>query len=133
MNTPLDFVPEWAKRAVWYQIFPERFANGNPDNDPTLASLHNSYPHDLSEPWQPHPWTSDWYAQQPYEQANGQGIWFNLQRRRYGGDLQGIINRLDYLQDLGVTALYLNPVFDAAFVPQIRRRELSPHRPAFRA
>ena len=114
MNTPTDFVPEWAKRAVWYQIFPERFANGNTDNDPTLDSLRNSYPHDLSEPWQPHPWTSDWYAQQPYEQAHGKDIWFNLQRRRYGGDLQGIINRLDYLQDLGVTALYLNPVFEAA-------------------
>lgn len=114
MNPHPDFVPEWAKRAVWYQIFPERFANGSPDNDPTLASLRNSSPHDLSEPWQVHPWTSDWYAQQPYEQAHGRDIWFNLQRRRYGGDLQGIIDRLDYLQDLGISALYLNPIFDAA-------------------
>ncbi|MEZ4767133.1 MAG: glycoside hydrolase family 13 protein [Caldilineales bacterium] len=114
MNQQPDFVPEWAKRAVWYQIFPERFANGDPGNDPTLQSLANSYPHDLSEPWQVHPWTSDWYAQQPYEQAHDRDIWHHLQRRRYGGDLQGIINRLGYLQDLGVTALYLNPVFDAA-------------------
>ena len=63
MNTQPDFVPEWAKRAVWYQIFPERFCNGNTTNDPTLESLRNSYPHDLSEPWQVHPWTSDWYVQ----------------------------------------------------------------------
>ncbi|MCB0253157.1 MAG: alpha-glucosidase C-terminal domain-containing protein [Anaerolineae bacterium] len=113
MNTQPDFVPEWAKRAVWYQIFPERFCNGNTTNDPTLESLRNSYPHDLSEPWQVHPWTSDWYVQQPYERAHGKDIWFHLQRRRYGGDLQGVIDRLDYLQDLGITAIYLNPVFDA--------------------
>ena len=50
---------------------------------------------------------------QPYEQQNGRDIFFNLQRRRYGGDLQGIIDSLDYLTDLGVGALYLNPIFDA--------------------
>jgi cyclomaltodextrinase len=111
--SPTDFVPEWAKRAVWYQIFPERFWNGDPSNDPTLASLKNAWPHDQSEPWQVHPWTSDWYARQPYEAAHGKPIWHHLQRRRYGGDLQGILDRLDYLQDLGVTALYLNPVFQA--------------------
>ncbi len=106
-----NFTPDWAKDAVWYQIFPERFCNGDPANDPTLQSLTGSYPHDVSEPWQMHPWTSDWYARQPYEQAHPQEIWFHLQRRRYGGDLQGIINKLDYLQALGVNALYLNPVF----------------------
>ena len=60
-----------------------------------------------------HPWTSDWYARQDYEE--GASIPFHqlLQRRRYGGDLQGIIDKLDYLQDLGVNALYLNPVFDS--------------------
>lgn len=109
-----DFVPEWAKRAVWYQIFPDRFHNGDPANDPTLESLFFSYPHDYSMPWQVHPWTADWYALQPYERANGLGLWKSVQRRRYGGDLQGILDKLDYLQDLGVTALYLNPVFDAA-------------------
>lgn len=50
---------------------------------------------------------------QPYEQQNGQSIWRNLVRRRYGGDLQGILDKLDYLQDLGITALYLNPVFQS--------------------
>ena len=108
-----DFVPAWSRRAIWYQIFPERFANGDLSNDPTLASQRNSWPHDLSTPWQVHPWTADWYAQQPYEQAHSKPIWHHLQRRRYGGDLQGILDRLDYLQDLGVNALYLNPVFEA--------------------
>jgi cyclomaltodextrinase / maltogenic alpha-amylase / neopullulanase len=112
MPTP-EFVPEWAKHAIWYQIFPERFRNGDPNNDPTLESQVNSWPHDLSQPWQVHPWTADWYAQQPYEAIHAKPIWYHLQRRRYGGDLQGILDRLDYLIDLGVNALYLNPVFQA--------------------
>lgn len=105
--------PEWAKKAVWYQIFPERFRNGSGNNDPTLESLKGSYPHDESSPWQVHPWNCDWYKLLKYEKQNGQDIWFNLQRRRYGGDLQGIIDKLDYLTELGVNAIYLNPVFYA--------------------
>ena len=112
-----QFVPEWAKGIVWYQIFPERFRNGDPGNDPTTSSLKGAWPHDppagTAAPWQVHPWTADWYRLQPYEQQTGGDIWFNIQRRRYGGDLQGIIDRLDYLVDLGIEAIYLNPVFDA--------------------
>ncbi|MCZ6701797.1 MAG: glycoside hydrolase family 13 protein [Ignavibacteria bacterium] len=107
----VEFVPEWAKNVVWYQIFPDRFRNGDPDNDPTLESIEGAYPHDVTSPWQIHPWTSDWYELQPYEKKNGEDIWFNLQRRRYGGDLQGIIDKLDYLEELGIGAIYLNPVF----------------------
>lgn len=107
----VSVVPEWARRAVWYQIFPERFRNGDARNDPRLEDQRGSWPHDQTQPWQVHPWTADWYALAPYEKANGKDIWFNLQRRRYGGDLQGVLDALDYLQDLGVTAIYLNPVF----------------------
>jgi cyclomaltodextrinase / maltogenic alpha-amylase / neopullulanase len=113
LNASAQFVPEWAKKVVWYQIFPERFYNGDTTNDPVKESLKGSYPHDHSSGWEVHPWTSDWYELQPYEKENGKDIWFNIQRRRYGGDLQGIIDKLDYLQELGVTALYLNPVFYA--------------------
>ena len=49
--SPTDFVPEWAKRAVWYQIFPERFWNGDPSNDPTLARLKNAWPQEKSQTW----------------------------------------------------------------------------------
>lgn len=108
-----NFAPHWAKQAIWYQIFPERFRNGDPHNDPTLADIHGAYPHDTTSPWHIHPWTADWYELQPYERANGRDLEFNQQRRRYGGDLLGIIDKLDYLQDLGVNALYLNPVFEA--------------------
>jgi len=108
------FPPQWAKTVVWYQMFPERFCNGDPHNDPTLLDQQGAWPHDLTEPWQIHPWTSDWYELQPYEKAHrNQELWFHLQRRRYGGDLQGILNKLDYLQDLGISALYLNPIFQA--------------------
>ncbi len=113
LMTKNDFVPEWAKKVVWYQIFPERFRNGDKSNDPTIETLKGSWPHDHTSDWEVHPWTSDWYELQPYEKNNGKDIWFNIQRRRYGGDLQGIIDKLDYLKDLGVGAIYLNPVFEA--------------------
>ena len=113
MSLHESWVPEWAKHVIWYQIFPERFRNGDPTNDPTVEDIKGSWPHDFTSPWEIHPWTSDWYELKPYEQLNGKDIWFNIQRRRYGGDLEGIIERLDYLQDLGITALYLNPVFMA--------------------
>ena len=108
-----DFVPQWAKKVIWYQIFPERFHNGDTSNDPKVKDIEGAYPHDVTSPWQIHSWTSDWYELQPYEKENGKDIWFNLQRRRYGGDLQGVIDKLDYLQDLGIKALYLNPIFEA--------------------
>ena len=106
-------VPGWAKEVIWYQIFPERFANGDPANDPTLADTHGSWPHDDSSAWHISPWTSDWYEMQPWEKENGKDIGYQLQRRRYGGDLQGIINKLDYIKDLGIGAIYLNPIFMA--------------------
>lgn len=109
-----EFVPQWAKSVVWYQIFPERFRNGDPSNDPTVADIAGADPMTPAKQWNIHPWGSDWYQLQAYEIANGEPeLWKHMQRRRYGGDIQGIIDKLDDLQDLGVTAIYLNPVFDA--------------------
>lgn len=111
------FVPDWAREAVWYQVFPDRFRNGDPTNDPTVDDIRGADPQEPPLAWEIHPWGSDWYALQPYEQTNRDAgepeMWKHLLRRRYGGDLQGLIDRLDYLADLGVTALYLNPVFDS--------------------
>jgi cyclomaltodextrinase / maltogenic alpha-amylase / neopullulanase len=105
--------PDWAKKAVWYQIFPERFRNSDSKNDPVLADIKGAYPNDMQSAHQTHPWGSDWYELQPYEKTNGKSIWHNIQRRRYGGDIQGIIDKLDYVQDLGINAIYLNPIFTA--------------------
>jgi glycosidase len=101
--------PEWAQGAVWYQIFPERFRNGDPKNDPTVedAGIKN-YPG-----WQVSPWTSDWYKLQPWEKARNREFYRVVFERRYGGDLQGVIEKLDYLQELGITAIYFNPIFEA--------------------
>ena len=102
-------VPEWAKNAIWYQIFPERFRNGDTTNDPT--------PLDLELPpqreWHISPWTSDWYALQPWEVKHSRNFYDNVFERRYGGDLQGVLDELDYLSELGITAIYFNPVFEA--------------------
>jgi len=109
-----EFVPQWAKSAIWYQIFPERFRNGDSTNDPTVESLVGADPVEAPKAWQVHPWGSDWYKLQEWEQQNGEPeLWKHLLRRRYGGDLQGIIDKLDYLKDLGINAIYLNPVFQA--------------------
>ncbi|MCW3079487.1 glycoside hydrolase family 13 protein [Segetibacter sp.] len=106
-----DFTPRWSKGVVWYQIFPERFSNGDPTNDPKVTDQNGAYPFDDTSPFQVHPWTSDWYQLQPYEQKNGKDIYYNIQRRRYGGDLQGVINKLDYIKSIGVNAIYMTPVF----------------------
>lgn len=106
-----DFTPNWSKGVVWYQIFPERFYNGDPTNDPKANDQDGAFPFDTTSDFQIHPWTSDWYQLQPYEQKNGKDIYYNIQRRRYGGDLQGVIDKLDYLKSLGVNAIYMNPVF----------------------
>ncbi len=108
-----EFVPEWAKGIVWYQIFPERFWNGDRSNDPKLADQRNAWPLNQDAPFEIHEWTAEWYKRQPYELENGLDMWQTLHRRRYGGDLQGILDRLDYLEDLGIGAIYLNPVFEA--------------------
>ncbi len=103
--------PSWAKEAVWYQIFVERFRNGDPKNDPTAESI--AIPALKQVPpasWSITPWTKSWYEQESW--ASKAGLPFNqgVQFRRYGGDLQGILDKLDYLQDLGVNALFLNPI-----------------------
>lgn len=106
-------VPSWAKKAIWYQIFVERFRNGYPANDPQVQDLAGSWPHEGPKEWMVHPWTSDWYKLQPWEEKEEKGFYYVVQRRRYGGDLQGVLEKLDYLKDLGVTAIYFNPLFES--------------------
>lgn len=74
-------VSYWVQDAVFYQIFPDRFANGDPSNDPPNV-----------QPWGAPP--TIWGFQ--------------------GGDLRGIVNHFDYLLDLGINAIYLNPIFQSS-------------------
>ena len=85
--------PDWAKGAVIYQIYTDRFYNGDPEND--VETREYFYIGDYSSK------VTDWNK---YPVAMGV-------REFYGGDLQGVIDKLDYLQDLGVEVLYFNPLF----------------------
>jgi glycosidase len=108
----INAVPTWAKDVVWYQIFPERFRNGDPTNDPTRESLELG--NGVSDKWRTKSWGSDWFSRDDWEREFGGTFYTNaIFHRRYGGDLQGVIDKLDYLKDLGITALYLNPIFYA--------------------
>ncbi|MSR92378.1 glycoside hydrolase family 13 protein [Inconstantimicrobium porci] len=76
----VNFVPNWVKSTIWYQIFPDRFCNGdetiNPEN------------------------VKEWAL--PNQSVKNSEC--------YGGDLQGIINKLDYLKELGITGIYMTPI-----------------------
>lgn len=74
--------PQWVRNTVWYQIFPERFANGDPELNPEGTKTWDSTVH---------PGRQDFY----------------------GGDLQGVLDHLDHLVDLGVNGIYFNPIFKA--------------------
>ena len=115
--------PEWAQDVVWYQIFVERFRNGDESNDPTKTDIAGAYPGMIPEGWQTTPWTHDWYAPDSYwgnlenitDFGGNQLTYFGqkAQLRRYGGDLQGVLDKIEYLDSLGVTAIYFNPLNDA--------------------
>ncbi|MDG4965484.1 glycoside hydrolase family 13 protein [Lactococcus lactis] len=74
--------PEWVKETVWYQIFPERFSNGDKSNDPEGTKAWN--PQDVPD-----------------------------RQDFYGGDLQGVIDHLEHLTELGVNGIYFTPIFQA--------------------
>jgi glycosidase/fibronectin type 3 domain-containing protein len=131
--------PAWARSAFVYQIFPDRFRDGNAGNNPVpgkgnLGRLANDprYAYPGGDPggsgavpawdqivqmhWNelPEGYCRNYsagacpqrFAQPPADREGPRG------RDYFGGDLQGIVEKLDYLRDLGVTAIYLNPIFD---------------------
>jgi cyclomaltodextrinase len=98
-----DFkTPDWMKKAIVYQIFPDRFFNGKPENDSVKQFARGTEPFVL-KPWSDPP-------SAPNLGNDIDAFWNN---DFYGGDLEGIRQKLDYLQSLGVTVLYLNPIFTA--------------------
>lgn len=91
--TPGFHTPDWAKGAVFYQIYVDRFCNGNPDNDVETDEYFYINGHSVR--------IKDW---------NELPKAFDV-RCFYGGDLQGVYQKLDYLQELGVDVIYFNPLF----------------------
>ncbi len=117
------YTPDWVKDGIIYQIFPERFANGDKTNDPDFSEW---YYKGINQP--PAPGTllpkdipyyhliKDWYdisglIQSPYHiQDKDNRPDYNSY---YGGDITGINQKLDYLTELGITIIYFNPLFQA--------------------
>lgn len=110
---PLADAPDWPAEAIWYQVFPERFANGCPASNPTAEDAQ--VPADRFPAWHIRPWEQPWYALDDWGQpVSGNRTFFStVYHRRYGGDLVGLRAKLPYLRELGVNALYLNPIFHA--------------------
>lgn len=113
-QSPFNEPPSWAKNVIWYQIFVERFNNGDKSNDPKPENMDVPFMK-IKTPagWSITPWTHDWYNQEAWAVKSGKSFNDAVQYRRYGGDLQGVMDKLDYLQDLGITALFINPLNDA--------------------
>jgi cyclomaltodextrinase len=65
-NDQLASVPEWAREVIWYQIFVERFRNGDTSNDPSITDIQGSYPGTFPSNWEITPWGHDWYAHEPW-------------------------------------------------------------------
>ena len=99
-----DYVqPEWVKDAVFYQIFPERFRNGDPSNDVQDGEYsQDGWPTIRMKNWEDRALT--------YEEGHCMDF--------FGGDLQGVKEKIPYLKELGVTAVYLNPIF---FAPSVHK------------
>lgn len=101
--TPDFTTPQWIHDAVIYQIFPDRFRNGDKSNDPKDGDevFYGNLPLRFHKTW--NEMVED-FKNEPGGLPN---------RDFFGGDLKGIQEKLPYLKDLGVTAIYLNPIFQA--------------------
>ncbi|MDP8322838.1 MAG: alpha-amylase family glycosyl hydrolase [Candidatus Stygibacter australis] len=118
------YTPDWVKDGIIYQIFPERFANGDKANDPDFSEW---YYDDVKSPPAPgkllpkykpyYHLIEDWYdisglTKSPYHHPDNDGYQPEY-NSYYGGDIAGIAQKLDYLVDLGITIIYFNPLFQA--------------------
>src|SRR5919108_1109157 len=91
--------PAWLQGAVVYEIFVDRFRNGDKSNDPCCEVFYGNVPALKHATWN-----------EPVEDARATGV-FN--RDFFGGDLEGVVQKLDYLKSLGVEAIWLTPIFKA--------------------
>lgn len=126
---PSFYTPDWAKNGIIYQIFPERFRDGDPANNTPPGAFHYNIPggsiyrsNDPAQAWNA-PLCDPRDAGGVCPQIYGQNF--------YGGDLQGIIDKLDYLEALGVTAIYMNPIFTSPSNHKYDTTDFSEIDPAF--
>ena len=105
---------DWLQNAVVYQIFPDRFRNGSPANDPTGTEPRYGYPDNPDDQIIKLDWglLPEGYCRN-YDNPADPCMESPRGRDYFGGDLRGVYQRLPYLKSLGVTAIYFNPLFDA--------------------
>lgn len=106
--------PDWMKEAVVYQIFPDRFNNGDTSNDSAKTNARGEEPIEVQKSWNSlpdNPRLGENNIDDIDGAYSGDGIWSN---DFFGGDIKGIQEKLDYLKSLGVNTLYLNPIAMAA-------------------
>lgn len=112
--------PDWVASGIIYQIFPDRFCNGNKDNDPDFSEWYydncKTPPEKGKHLKANHEYfhlVKDWYDISGLKQnsylAKGKPDWWSF----YGGDIAGVKQKLDYLLDLGITIIYFNPLWQA--------------------
>ena len=102
---PRQTQPDWYKNGIVYQVFPDRFARGADWRERAEKALaaHREGPARVL--------VEDWDTPPAYKKSEDGDI---LEWDFYGGTLRGVREKLDYLADLGVTVIYLNPIFEAA-------------------
>lgn len=114
---PPFFTPDWAKDGVFYQIFPERFRNGDTSNDQDFTEFYyegkTSLPPSGKTNGEYFHFVDNWYdvsglTRSPYR-TDGKPDYYSF----YGGDIAGVMEKLPYLADLGVTIIYFNPLNEA--------------------
>jgi len=113
-------IPQWVAEGVIYQIFPDRFCNGNPKINPDFEEWYyddSKTPPSKGKYLKPNQeyfhYIDDWYdisylKQSPYL-PKGKPDWWCF----YGGDIEGVRQKLEYLKDLGITIIYFNPIWQA--------------------
>ena len=118
------FTPDWVKDGIIYQIFTDRFYNGDEENNPNFSEWYyegiNIPPSEgelLKKYTQYFHFVDDWYnvsglTKSPFHAPDEDGPQPDY-NSFYGGDIEGIHQKLDYLEDLGITIIYFNPLFEA--------------------
>jgi len=110
-------IPMWAQQGIYYQIFPDRFLNGDQSNDQDFQEPYyqgrNELPASGKTNGEYFHFVEDWddvsgLVKSPYR-TDGKPDYFSF----YGGDIEGVRQKIPYLRDLGITIIYFNPVTDA--------------------
>ncbi|RZU01994.1 glycoside hydrolase family 13 protein [Rivibacter subsaxonicus] len=98
-------VPAYAPDLVYYYVFPDRFRDGDPRNNPRPGARgYQDKPIELHANW----------LEKPFKPGSGDGSDAIYNNDFFGGDIQGLIDKLDHIADLGANALYITPMFTAA-------------------